>query len=344
MKTLLAATLFVLSFFNFGRDCALAQTNACVGPLNRDIYTKYTVGYLGEFYQTNASGTLTSNAVAAFGFEAAIALETNLTASAASVTIPGGEQEGMITINSNRFSYIVGTNSFSNLASAFPPGDYVFTISNNPTSSGPISVPMPDNPTFPNPPTLTNYAAAQAIDPTRDFTLYWTPFAGGSSHDYISVAVSAPSLGTVFQTAQFGCPDALDGTASSVVIPAGTLVVDQSYTADITFVQEFTVDTNSTAGVARLAGSEAETHATISTAGSVPALTLGNPALLPGGGLSFDLPTTPGVYYTIQFNPDLSNPSGWSSILTTDAVGSSLTFSNPPPAGASPGFYRAFHN
>jgi hypothetical protein len=84
--------------------------------------------------------------------------------------------------------------------------------------------------------------------------------------------------------------------------------------------------------------------ATTGSAASNPPLVLSNAALLPGRGVSFDFPTAPGVTYTIQFNPDLSNPSGWTPLLISNAIATSLAFTNPPPAGANPGFYRAFHN
>ncbi len=42
------------------------------------------------------------------------------------------------------------------------------------------------------------------------------------------------------------------------------------------------------------------------TVSEPPAPVLTNAMSLPGGGIQFDLTTTPGANYTVQFNPDLA--------------------------------------
>ena len=66
--------------------------------------------------------------------------------------------------------------------------------------------------------------------------------------------------------------------------------------------------------------------------------------MLPGGQMRFDLPTEPGYNYTIQFNPSLSNPAGWTPLLVTNATTSLISFTNTPPPGGKTGFYRASQN
>jgi hypothetical protein len=341
MKTVISArtTFIVLSLLTFGLSLASAQTtNTCVSPLDGGYYSKFTIAEFAEYKQTNEAGAVPIGSNS-FYFEAAIALASNLTATAAMVTIPNSGPETMNTNDDRHFSYIVATNSFANLTSAFPDGEYAFIISNNTTS-----ISLPEFTILPNAPTLTNYDAAQAIDATKDFTLSWVPFSGGTAQDYIDVQLSGEN-GVVFKSGELLCPISLDGTASSVLIPANTLVSNQTYEVEIDFVKVLLLDTNSIPGDALLAGTEAVTLTSVSTsAAQVAALTLSNAALVPGGGIQFDLATTPGVTYTVQFNENLSNPLGWTSLLTTDAVATSLSFTNPPPAGTNAGFYRAFHN
>lgn len=69
-----------------------------------------------------------------------------------------------------------------------------------------------------------------------------------------------------------------------------------------------------------------------------------NVASLPGGQIRFDLPTEPGYNYTIQCNHDLNNPSGWTTLLATNATTALLSFTNAPPSGTQAGFYRALQN
>jgi hypothetical protein len=334
------AAALVLSLFTFGLGLASGQTsNTCTSPLNDGTYSKFSVIELAEYSQTNASGTVpfVSNS---FAFEATIDLATNLSASAATLTLPGQTTAtNMFMTGSGSFIVIALTNSFSNVTAAYPDGTYKFTISNTTTS-----VPLPAGSALPNAPTLSDYDAAQAIDPTKDFTLSWAPFTGGRTKDVITIVLTG-SLGTVFKSDDFGCPGALNGTSTSILIPSNTLSSSQTYRAEIGFVKVGTLDTNSVHGDALLAGTEAFTIATVATASettSAPVLT--NTTRLSGGTIQFDLATTPGVTYTIQFNEDLNNSAGWSSLLTTDAVATSLTFTNTPPAGVNAGFYRAFHN
>ena len=78
-------------------------------------------------------------------------------------------------------------------------------------------------------------AVAQTINPTQPFTLTWDAFSGGTSADYISVGVDDQDSDTIFKTADLGSPNALKGTATSVVIPAGTLQAGSNYNATIGF-------------------------------------------------------------------------------------------------------------
>jgi hypothetical protein len=231
----------------------------------------------------------------------------------------------------------LATNAFTNIAPAFPDGTYQFTIFDNT-----ISVMLPDGAALPNPPALSNYAADQSIDASKDYSLGWQPFITGGVVDLISVSLISDTNGaTVFKTGDYGCPGALDGTATSVTIPANTLSSNTTYRAEFEFVKVYTFDTTSVAKSALLAGTESDMAATISTGSAsavVSAPALANVALLPGGSVRFDVSTTPGLSYTIQFSSDLSNSSGWTGLQTTEASGSVLSFTNSPPLGA--GFYR----
>jgi hypothetical protein len=250
----------------------------------------------------------------------------------------------MKEVGTSEFAVGGVTNSFSNVLSVFPYGVYQFTISNTT-----ISVTLPTNSTPPNPPTLVNFAGAQAIDATKDYTLSWSPFITGGVVDFIGVNVISDFTGTVFKSEDFGCPGALDGTATSILIPSNTLSSNTTYRADITFVKVYTYETNSSTGNALLAGTEAETEATLVTGPIVapaPAPVLTNAALLPGGSVRFDITTTPGLQYIVEYTSQplsqvIADPNGWDPILTTNAPGNLLSVTNTPPGGGAEGYYRA---
>ncbi len=266
MKTVISARamLFVAGFclLLFGLDAAFAQTtNSCVSPLNSDFLTKYEVMEFVECAETNSAGPFSMEATA-FVFEAVINLATNLDgmASSAVLSLPGEGPSLMKKVGTTEFAVGAVTNAFTNITSAYPDGTYEFTIFSNT-----IAVTLPEGADLPNAPTLSNYAAAQKINPAEDFTLRWSPFITGGVLDAISVTVDDTNGGTLFKSGDFGCPGELDGTATSIVIPANTLASNATYRTQIIFVKVYTFDTNSIPNAALLAGTEAETFTTISS-------------------------------------------------------------------------------
>jgi hypothetical protein len=345
MKTIISnrGILAVICFclLEFGQLTAMTQTsNSCVSPLNADFVTKYEIIEAAVYTETNSSGPVPAS-INSYGFDAIIKLATNLdgTATTAVVTLPGGQPMLMKTQGPTEFIVGAATNAFTNITSSFPNGTYQFLIFNDT-----ISVTLPADAALPNAPALSNYAAAQSIDAGKDFALSWEPFITGGAVDFINVTLVSETNGaTVFSSDSFGCPGALDGNATSILIPANTMASNTTYRVGIEFVKVYTFDTNSVPNSALLAGTEAETSAIISTASATVAASapvLGNAALLPGGSVRFDVTTTPGLAYTVQFNTNLANPLGWTPLLTNTATGAVLTFTNSPSTGGAAGFYR----
>ena len=339
-----------LALLILGRRDILAQTlpssgstSACGSPLSSDSYSKFSIAEIVDYQQTNAAGAFLSG-TRSFGFAATADLSTNSTASAATLTVPGQTLRPMTQTDAHRFTFTFVTNSFPALSAAFPAGAYIFGIANQTTS---ISLPLGS--LLPNPPQLSNYDAAQSIDPAKDFPLSWDHFSGGETKDLITVSVVAPGGDKLFQSADFGCPGALDGTATSILIPAGTLGSNQTFRVGIGFVKVLVLDTNSFPGIALLGGAESATQVSIATGSGIvgpptSTLVLTNANWLPGGSIRFNLTTTPGVIYTVESNQNVSNVAGWTPLLTTNATANLVTITNTPPPGTKAGFYRVSHN
>ena len=66
---------------------------------------------------------------------------------------------------------------------------------------------------YPPAPKVTNFDAAQHVDPTRDFTLRWSVFDGAGDRTVWLEIVDGETFELVFD------PGPLDGDATSVVIP-----------------------------------------------------------------------------------------------------------------------------
>jgi hypothetical protein len=334
------ATAFVLSLFTFGLGVARGQvtTNTCTNALNSGEYSRFSIIELAEYSQTSASAPVLAS-TNSFFFEAIADLATNLSVTNATLTLPGAGQEPkpLLSYVVDEFIMFAYSNSFADLISAYPDGSYVFKYSNTTET-----VSLPAGSTLPNAPTLSNYVAAQNINASQDYTLSWSPFTGAGSSDLIVVDLNSETNGVVFQSETAGCPGALDGTATSILIPANTLSSNQTYRAEIVFIKVFTLSSNTTTHITLLSGMETVTETTVSTgAVAAPSIVLSNATLLAGGGVQFDLTTTPGQFYEIQYNSNLSDPTGWTLVTGADATTTLTTFTIPTTSGGVPGFYRA---
>jgi hypothetical protein len=123
---------------------------------------------------------------------------------------------------------MVSRNGFTNQAAfetAFPNGRYNFTISlaGGGVKTGSVNL---TGDAYPNTPRVSNYSAAQGINPAADFVLSWDSFVGGTD----PMTCASP-----FESRSPGEPGALNGASTSVVIPANTLAANQTYRGRVKF-------------------------------------------------------------------------------------------------------------
>ena len=212
------------------------------------------------------------------------------------------------------------------LDAAYPSGAYLLTINTLSQGAKAITLSLPtDN--YPNDPHLANFTAAQTINAGSDFTLRWDAFADGTPFDYVRVEVNTAQEDTVFASGEPGEAGALDGTSTSVTIPAGRLAAGSVYVGTLMFVRIVQLDTTSYAGVTGVAGFIKQTTFTLATPGGGTGADVevylvgkqrffeqtssGPPGLEPTEGYRFDaniLQKAPGLVLSAQvIFPDLSS-------------------------------------
>lgn len=214
-------------------------------------------------------------------------------------------------------------------------GDYTFTIQAV-SSNQNITVNFPATLTPPAVPHIANWAAAQAIDPAQAFSLNWDAISDGTAADCIYVEI----YGGVFKTPNMGQAGALNGTAMSVLIPAGTLQPNSTNSGIIT-VYRYQLLTNSTSHIS-LAYRASMTEFTLATSnGSTTSLVIGNATTkATAGKFSFDITCSPGQTVIVERALSLL-PGSWTPVWTNTASSSVVQFSEDlSPTGAS-FFYRA---
>lgn len=227
------------------------QINAAASPTPPDV-TMYLVGKIMSFAQTNSSALLPLADMPVMSD-----LEVNESSSgtvvSASVQLPSGDNRTLVYESWNN---IFQTNELFSSTSAmntvYPTGTYTFTIvgAHDGTNTCPINL---TGDAYPNTPRVSNWTAAQTIVPTNDFTLTWDSFVGGTTNDYIGLQIEKNGGGTVFATPGAGQPGSLNGTSTSVAIPAYTLGSGTNYNARLTFAKMVALNTSNYSGAVGVA-------------------------------------------------------------------------------------------
>ena len=246
------------------------------GGSGTNAFTFFEVGEYTYYGQTSPSPPVLYPHIT-YEFFAQTLLSSNRTATNVTVTIPVRSAVSNLVedlLTPERFSTAVyNTNLLAAFTTNFPSGNYIFNVSAV-TSNQQVTVNLPAY-VPPNAPQVSNYAAAQSVNPSQPFTLTWNTFTNGGSADWILFQIDGGLGGTLFQTPVFGQPNAMNGTATSVMIPAHTLTAGSTNTAVLAFYH-ITSSTNGTI-VAGAAVASATLFTIITTAGSAatpPLLTI----------------------------------------------------------------------
>jgi hypothetical protein len=303
------------------------------GSSNTNPVTAFIVGKAWFYNQTGTSAPVldTNNP---YVFEGSTTLISNRTATAVTLTLPTAGISNLVQNFADPWDFYLydSDTNLSTFNASFPAGNYTFTVYSNALNQQ-VTVNLPGY-TQPNAPHVSNWAAAQTINPSLPFTLTWDAFAGGGSTDYVALAVE-----TLFQTPGFGQTNSLKGTATSVTIPANTFAANTNYTADLTFIHAAVMTNGTTVTEAFVAS---YTTFTISTASSSAAAPVFTNVAWSGGTFGFNIVTSPSQTVTVIYNTSLNSAySGWPILLTTNSPGSIFHISDSHSATNKTLFYRA---
>jgi hypothetical protein len=198
--------------------------------------------------------------------------------------------------------------------------------------------------TFPAAPTVANLASAQDIDSSSDFTLQWNAFTGASANDLIIFSVQN-AFRTVYQTSLIpGGPNALNGLATSALIPEGTLKAGCSYFCRLIFATVQSTVSNQLANALGATLYESETDFYIRTQGAGDTTTPSLVSSIPTTGATVIPTNTPVVF---SFNRPMN--ASWSISMTGVGLSSYSGGWNPDNTRfgltPSPAFYANYtHN
>jgi len=130
-----------------------------------------------------------------------------------------------------------------------------------------VNLAFPAN-NYPNAPTCNNLASLQAINHAAPVTISWDAFSGGTTDDVIFVNIRNQYDMDVFESPEPGEPGALNGTSTSIQIPANTLSPGRTYFVELEFVRPVQANTTDYPGVTVYGVFAAVTEFEIATTGT----------------------------------------------------------------------------
>jgi hypothetical protein len=167
--------------------------------------------------------------------------------------LPGGTVNGIPTSDAGEtFSLGDVFGSDTALEAAYPPGTYAFDFDTAHDGLRTVLLSLP-SPAFPNPiPHVTNFTAAQSVNPAADFVLGWDPFVGGVTGDSIMLNVLDDSGNLVFPSADDPNGGIINTGTSFATIKANTLQPGRTYSGQLLFRHRTSIDTTSYPGATGL--------------------------------------------------------------------------------------------
>jgi hypothetical protein len=218
------------------------------------------------------------------------------------------------------------------LDTAFPAGTYLWATSGVHDGLRPFAINLAAD-AFPIAPQVTDWAAAQHVNPAAGFTLTWNPFTGASGFDDIMVQ-AADSLGNTVSDVF------LPYTATNSVFSAGTFQSGQNYQVQVQFRHFTLVDNMTYLGATGSARFASKTFINLSTTGGTVPLSLAIVNTNTAGGPQLVLTGQIGLLYAIDASTNLQSGS-WVPLVTNTAAGGQFLFLDNRSSTFPVRFYRA---
>jgi hypothetical protein len=302
------------------------------GPNTNDT-TSFTLSEICMYDQATAgAATLDPMATYVFGVTALVA--SNSPASSVSLTLPDSSvaELGGDSLVPKSFLWTEGITAPASFDATFPSGNYVFNLQGT-TPTERVTLNFPSGLIQPNAPHVSNFAAAQAVNPALPFLLSWDPFQGAGTADIVTVTIGDHPVFTTVPPG--GGPGTLNGTSTSVLIPAGTLQPNAHYDASITF-ERFEYTNNSTNSTVVIRATI--THFILTTTNST------STCVVSGAGVrtnrfGFTVTGASGMIVVVEACTNLAHPI-WSPLQTNTLAGGSSYFSDPQRMNYPTRFYR----
>jgi hypothetical protein len=232
-----------------------------------DVKT-YVVEKGVQYFQTGV-GTPTPDANNGAGFEADVKSPGTNLVTDVQIQLPNARSTSLPQDGSNEFKLKEKYNKQSSLDANFPNGAYTLTINSVHDGAKTLGLTLIAD-LYPSlAPRISNFPATQLIDAGAYFQFTWDAFAEGGINDFVQLHIQDAQGNKVWETPDLDETGALDGRATSVLLPALALQPGQTYNVNLDFARASQRDLSSYPGALGAALYFKRTKFTIQTAAAI---------------------------------------------------------------------------
>ncbi|HKS36314.1 MAG TPA: Ig-like domain-containing protein [Verrucomicrobiae bacterium] len=320
-----------LAPFNTTGSFTTGSGTGCTAQTNGFSITKSA-----DYVQTSdAAPSLSPDPGATFG--ASLFPPAGSSITGATVTLPNATVK-TLTSFFGTFFFFESFSSVAELDAAYPSGNYTATVQRSAGGSQSAVVSLPTT-AWPPVPRISNFTAAQNINPAASFVLNWDSFSGAGAPSGLSLTIW-DGANTIFQTTDPCTGPTVPATSTLITIPANTFSAGKTYTGRLTFSNTTGFDTNSIPGIFVSALLSRTTEFTLTTIGGTqptpPRFT--QVSIAGNGALQFQLSGPTNAPITVDVSTNLT---AWTLLFTTNVSSGTVQFQDPSPATLPQRFYRA---
>lgn len=185
----------------------------------------------------------------------------------ATLVLPDGDERAYMSFGFDMLGFFDLFETEEELHEAYPAGNYTIniTLADAEPQAATLNLAQAE---FPSIPHVLNFNDLQEIDPNSPVTIEWGPFIGGTAADYIIIDIEDMDGGTVFETPEPGQPGAIDGTATTIEIPADVFEEGRTYDMSVVFARVTDVNATDIPGATGMAGVFTFTELEVRTTGT----------------------------------------------------------------------------
>lgn len=314
----------------------------CDGGALPTGFGQYSLSKSFNYVQTSAADPVEDTNESSFIFTAFVSSAAGAgTLTGASFTEPDQTVHQLNNL-AGLGQYLESADNAAALDVAFPAGAYVLNFTNSGAGPRQINMTMPASSGHAVP-KIANFAAAQTINPASAFTLQWNAFSIPAPNGFISMYIADTNSHVVFQAPNPCEQRELNPTDTSIVIPAGTLQSNKTYTASIIFGNNFYYSTNAVPQMYGFGSTIRNTSFTVKTVGGGvvgAAAELVEERLLTNGNPQFKINGTPNAVYYIERATSLTLRNFGEIGTVTIPAGGQITYEDTTTPKSLPLYYR----